>query len=129
MFLKPEISAMLIDTMFEMKSLQVAENTIEATLGILPDNAIYKAHFIGRPITPGVCIMQIVQEVLEKAIGSRLLLEKAKNVKFLSLLTPDETQQVCLTINYDPATLTANAVMKDNETVIAKMTLTYRRDS
>lgn len=116
---------MLIDTMFELKSLQVDENTIEATLGILPDNAIYKAHFIGKPITPGVCIMQIVQEVLEKAIGSRLLLEKAKNVKFLSLLTPDSTEKVNLSIQYDPTTLSANAVMKDNETVIAKMILKY----
>ncbi len=116
---------MLIDTMFELKSLQVEENTIDATLGIFPDNAIYRGHFPGRPITPGVCIMQIVQEVLEKAIGSRLLLEKAKDVKFLSMLSPDNTKQVRLTINYDPVTLTANAVMKDNETVITKMMLNY----
>ena len=123
--MKPEISAMLIDTMFELKSLQVDDNTIEATLGILPDNAIYKAHFIGKPITPGVCIMQIVQEVIEKAHNIKLLLLNAKNVKFLNLLTPDSTEKVNLSIQYDPTTLSANAVMKDNETVIAKMILKY----
>jgi len=117
---------MLIDNMFELKSLQVDGNLIEASLKLLPDSPIYKVHFQNRPITPGVCIMQIVQEVIEKACNTRLLLVNAKNVKFLNLLTPDSTDNVSLTIQYDPASLLANAVMKDGETVIAKMMMKYK---
>ena len=28
-----------------------------------PDHLIYKAHFPGQPVTPGVCILQIIQEL------------------------------------------------------------------
>ena len=50
---------------------------------------IYKAHFPGEPITPGVCILQIGAELLSEAAGERLELSVVKNVKFLSILRPD----------------------------------------
>lgn len=120
---------MLIDTMFELKSLGTDGNRIEATLGIITESPIYKAHFPQRPITPGVCIIQIVQEVIEKACNTKLLLANARNVKFLNTLSPDSTTEVSLSIEYDPTSLSANAVMKNNDTMIAKMTLNFRQEA
>ena len=51
---------------------------------------IYKAHFPGEPITPGVCIMQIAKELLEEAVSQQLTLSCVKNIKFLRIISPSE---------------------------------------
>jgi len=53
------------------------------------DHVIYKAHFPGEPITPGVCILQMAIELLSLSVGEKLEPVNVKNVKFLKLLTPD----------------------------------------
>lgn len=45
------------------------------TIKLNAEHFIYAAHFPGEPITPGVCIMQIAQELLERHLGNDLVLE------------------------------------------------------
>ena len=47
-----------------------------------PDHLIYKAHFPGQPVTPGVCILQMIQELLSEEMGIPLFINKIKNAKF-----------------------------------------------
>lgn len=53
-----------------------------------PDHLIYKAHFPGQPVTPGVCILQMIQELLSVEIGNNLYIKSIKNVKFISMISP-----------------------------------------
>lgn len=55
---------------------------------------IYQAHFPGEPITPGVCILQIARELLERAYGQRLCIESVKNVKYLNVISPIEMPDI-----------------------------------
>lgn len=57
-----------------------------------PEHTIYNAHFPGQPITPGVCIVQIAVELLEEHLNAALQLKTAKNVKFLSVISPCENK-------------------------------------
>ena len=59
-----------------------------------PECFIYKAHFPGKPITPGVCLVQIGKELMEELSGQLLSLKRLKNAKFLSIVTPDESVEV-----------------------------------
>ncbi|MDR1406507.1 MAG: glycosyltransferase [Tannerella sp.] len=58
---------------------------------------IYRAHFPGNPITPGVCIIQLCKELMECRLEQPLFLRKALNVKFLSVINPE----VCDTLQVD----------------------------
>ena len=60
-------------------------------LRLNPECFIYKAHFPGQPITPGVCIVQMGKELLEEMTGKALNIVFVKNVKFLSVLVPQES--------------------------------------
>lgn len=51
-------------------------------------HTIYQAHFPGEPITPGVCLVQITQELVEDHLHLACRLKAIKNVKFLSVLSP-----------------------------------------
>ena len=53
-----------------------------------PDHLIYKAHFPGQPVTPGVCILQMLQELLSVEIGKQLFIKNIKNAKFISMMSP-----------------------------------------
>lgn len=68
-----------------------SENAASFELRLNPECIIYKAHFPGQPITPGVCIVQMGKELLEEITGKALDIVYVKNVKFLSILSPQDS--------------------------------------
>lgn len=64
------------------------------TIRLNPDNVIYKAHFPGEPITPGVVLIQISVELLELLTDRRMQLSCIRNVKFLHTVNPIETPSI-----------------------------------
>ena len=64
-----------------------------------PDHLIYKAHFPGMPVTPGVCILQMIQELLSEQQGMPLFISGIKNAKFIKMISPvtDGTVSVIFT--------------------------------
>ena len=50
---------------------------------------IFEGHFPGRPVVPGVCMMQTIQEVLEKTLSRKVVLKKAGIMKFLNMIDPN----------------------------------------
>ncbi len=55
---------------------------------------IYKAHFPGEPITPGVCLIQIAKELTETYRQQAYNIQIIKNVKFLAVVSPTQTPKV-----------------------------------
>lgn len=75
------------------------ETSATFELRLVPECFIYKAHFPGQPITPGVCIVQTAKELLEEMTGKALDIVFAKNVKFLSVVTPTDYPTLVYNIN------------------------------
>ena len=68
-----------------------------------PDHLIYKAHFPGQPVTPGVCMLQMISELLSVQEGKQLYIKSIKNAKFISMMSPVTDSHVQVVFN----TLTA----------------------
>lgn len=66
-------------------------------LRLNPDHVIYQAHFPGEPITPGVCIVQMGKELMEELLAKSLEVARVKNVKFLSVISPENTTSITYT--------------------------------
>ena len=64
-----------------------------------PDHLIFKAHFPGQPVTPGVCILQMIQEVLSEQYGMPLFISKVKNAKFINMISPVADGRVSVLFN------------------------------
>ena len=95
-----------------------------------PECLIYKAHFPEQPITPGVCITQIAVELAEIIVGHSLQMIGIKNVKFLSIMTPDTQTEVTYTITIkssDDNNSRIQAVAQSDDVVYAKMSLICKR--
>jgi len=76
------------------------EGSINATIKINKAHSVFKGHFPGFPVLPGVCQLLMIKEVLNAGLNKKHILKKAKSIKFLSVINPLDTESLKLTIVY-----------------------------
>lgn len=95
------------------------------------DHIIFKAHFPGFPVTPGVCLLQIVAELASEAYGKPLVIKHIKNVKFTGVVSPLQDSE--LSVHYTGHTVADDGSVKiqalvtavaDPEKVFSKFSIT-----
>ena len=84
----------LENSLYSIKSAAVEESRALFHIALNGEHFIYKAHFPGSPITPGVCLCQIVCELAEKIKVRELKLHQVKNIKFLTPVSPREVTEL-----------------------------------
>ncbi len=55
---------------------------------LLPDCDVYRGHFPGEPVCPGVCNMQMIKECTETVVGKSLHQSSVSQCRLTSLMTP-----------------------------------------
>ena len=115
----------LENSLYRVVSSAIGENEAHFRIELEGDNFIYKAHFPGEPVTPGVCICQIVCELAEKIKKRGLKLVQVKNIKFLAPISPEEvsTPEVTLEVTDSEECATVKARIEDSGKVFAKLSL------
>ena len=117
-----------LDNLFIIESLTDTDTGFSAKLRCNPEHPVYQAHFPGNPITPGACLLKTASEVLQQKLGRPLYLKASKNIKYLSLVIPEEGKEVrydFLRLVFDETECKAQVVIADETTVYTKMSLTY----
>lgn len=89
----------LLNSLYSIVSESVTESGRDYNIVLDAEHFIYKAHFPGEPITPGVCIMQIAVELLSLHCGKPLAIDTVKNIKFLKIISPAEIPGVCFSVS------------------------------
>ena len=108
---------MLKDDFFSCSDVQSMENEMSCTLVFNAAHDIFKGHFPGNPVVPGVCTMEIVKELLQQQVSKSLMLRTTGNVKFLQLVTPDVAPVMKISWKADEAGYAVKASLsKDNAT-------------
>lgn len=115
------------DDLFIADRLTHTDGIIKADLSINPGSPIFKGHFPGQPVVPGACILQIVKEVLESALGYSVQLKKAGNLKFVGMIEPTATNATLLEIGYKliVGEINVTAKLVDGNRVCFKMSATF----
>jgi 3-hydroxyacyl-[acyl-carrier-protein] dehydratase len=68
-------------------------------LALNATHPVYKGHFPQQAITPGAMLTEMIREIAEAEIGSKLKMVRARNIKFLNMMIPDKASDVALTMN------------------------------
>lgn len=127
----------LKNNLYKIISKEEVNSIFNYTIELNPSCVIYQAHFPGEPITPGVCIVQIGKEVIEDLLlkqssaSPRLEIIKAKNIKFLSVISPNETpiltyQVRKLGFSDDKMTIETQIVVNSDDKSMAKISLVLK---
>ena len=114
---------MLLNDFFFITDQELATNKIKARIRFSPEHKIFKGHFPDAPVVPGVCMVQIVREVLESAVKSKFRIKSADNIKFLSVLNPRQNTEVNLEITYteESTGVLVNATIFDENITFFKL--------
>ncbi|MCW3117765.1 MAG: 3-hydroxyacyl-ACP dehydratase [Chitinophagaceae bacterium] len=114
---------MLKNDFFYIQSLSDDQGIISAVIEINPFHKIFEGHFPGRPVVPGVCMMQMIKEITETVMGKDFFLHKAGIVKFLSVIVPQKDKTVQAQIKYSEIennTLNFDATLFKEDTIYLK---------
>lgn len=103
----------LLESIFgKIINSEIQENKVIFEVLLNAKHDIYRGHFPFRPITPGVCTLQLVRELLEKHLGKKLRLSNSKNVKFSGMIDPNISPQITIEIQILPSDSTQEIKIK-----------------
>ena len=122
---------MLAGDFFFITTLQQESGKISAALEINADHKIFEGHFPGQPVVPGVCMMQMVKEILEAVLEQPLRLYTADNLKFLTVIDPVETNTIQAVLKYTTAadeSIQVAATFLNDAVVYFKMNGVFRNE-
>ena len=120
----------ILTDFYTLESYEQAENgSFTANISLNKNHEIFKGHFPGNPVTPGVCMMQIVKELTEEFTGLKLFLKTASNVKFMAIINTFETPdlKLQLDINQTEEEIKVKNITYFGETIALKMSVNYQK--
>jgi 3-hydroxyacyl-[acyl-carrier-protein] dehydratase len=117
------------DKVYKIATSSSQGDELKATVIFNAKHPLFKGHFPVNPVVPGVVQVQIIKELAEMHEGKKLLLRHAKNIKFLSLISPVVNPKAEVTLHF--GTMEANyysvqASIRAGETVFMKFSGIFR---
>lgn len=90
---------MLIEGLYKVISFESNDGRVVATVSLNKGHEIFEGHFPGNPVMPGVCMIQMIKELTERATEKELFLSNCSNIKFMAIIDPRKNSLLTLTIN------------------------------
>lgn len=79
---------MLINDFYYCGEIRVTEGQLDTSVRFNSAHEIFKGHFPQQPVVPGVCMIQIIKELLQSHLNQTFVLRSTGQVKFLQLVLP-----------------------------------------
>lgn len=96
---------MWIDNYFTINRKSGIENVDIYDVELNPDSEIYRGHFPGEPVSPGVCSIGMIVACASRSTGSPLEIRKISRCRFLSVISPQNRQDLRIRIELTDAIL------------------------
>ena len=85
---------MLKDNFYTISNIEHQQDHISAEIKLNSGHEIFKGHFPGMPVVPGVCQLEIIKEILCYKREGNYLMDTAKSCKFLNMINPLEVSSL-----------------------------------
>ncbi|MBT0607741.1 3-hydroxyacyl-ACP dehydratase [Aequorivita echinoideorum] len=118
---------MLFQDLYSISTQEKTENGISVHLNLNAEHLIFSGHFPGNPVMPGVCMLQILKELTEVAVGKKLRLSTSTNVKFLALINPEKNPKLLVNIEIleESKLIKIKNITTFDDTVALKLNATF----
>ena len=119
---------MLLNDFYTISKQENLDGSLKATIVLNPKHKIFQGHFPGHPVVPGVCMMQIIREVMQERTGQKLKIAGADFIKFLTIINPEQNQEVDISISYteEGGSYSLNASLFSGATIFFKFRSTLQ---
>jgi 3-hydroxyacyl-[acyl-carrier-protein] dehydratase len=89
---------MLLNDLFIADDWKPGSGTLTAVFHLCFPHRIFDGHFPGRPVLPGACLVQLVEELAASVAGREVRLARAGPIKFISMVDPVRDGSVTMTL-------------------------------
>ncbi len=119
---------MLLKDFYQVSRTENNEDGTFTTLKVNGQHEIYNGHFPGRPVTPGVVLMQLFKEEAERNFDKKLQLVRADNVKFTAVFDPTDDDQLFLESQFSESGefLKLKGIAKNKNGIVLKINSLYK---
>ncbi len=119
----------LLNDFYSLIAFTVDGPKVSASISLNSAHAVFRGHFPGNPVTPGVCMMQIIKELAEKWAASPLIMKKARNVKFMAIINPVQHPniQVNLDVEEEDGLLSIKSTTSFEDTTALKFSGVFQK--
>lgn len=93
----------LLNDFFFILHQETSPDSMMTKISINEHHKIFEGHFPGMPVVPGVCMVQIILEIMEAFTQKPVRLTEADTIKFLAVMRPRENKEIDVMINYNVA--------------------------
>ena len=93
---------MLLNNFYQFHIQHIGEQEADFHVHFNPDHEIYRGHFPGDPVVPGVCILQTSCELFSSVQKQEYGIVSLKNVKFMQVIRPPQNPDVTFKISWTP---------------------------
>ncbi|HMJ45767.1 MAG TPA: hypothetical protein VK498_00460 [Ferruginibacter sp.] len=91
---------MLLNDFFHISSIQNENSEVKAGIIFNKGHKIFEGHFPGQPVVPGVCMMQMIKEIMETVLSGKTNLTNVSEMKFLAIIDPVKNNRVDAILKY-----------------------------
>lgn len=96
---------MLIKDFYKIDGRETQEDgSVVYHVSLNTTHDVYKGHFPERPITPGVCSIQMIKELAEDAYSRPLTISEIGRCRLTSMVTPDGSPTLYIKVKIDEDT-------------------------
>ncbi|PHR44588.1 MAG: 3-hydroxyacyl-ACP dehydratase [Fluviicola sp.] len=121
---------MLLENFYKVEKIDnLDSNKYEAYIHLNKGHDIFKGHFPNNPITPGVCMVQIIKDLTSQVKGVNLSLISSNNIKFMAVINPVNNPGLRLSLELkdnEDGTISVKNITYFDETVALKMSAIYK---
>lgn len=79
-----------------------ADSSAVFRVALPSDCEVYRGHFPGRPVCPGVCQVELVRQCAARLTGCKLLIRSIALCRFLAVASPETCPEMDVTIGLQP---------------------------
>lgn len=119
---------MLLNDFYLVESSSEEDGKCITHLKIDKNHQLYDGHFPNRPVTPGVVLMQLFKEDLERQLEKSLQLKNANNVKFMAVVDPETHNELILEYHFEANNqdFRLKGIIRTNEGISLKINAVYK---
>ena len=113
----------LLNDFFFITKKETSPDSVKAKIAINEHHKIFEGHFPGKPVVPGVCMVQIILEIMENIVEKPVRLTESDSIKFLTVMSSKENKEIDVSINYttEPGRFLINANLFSGPVIFFKL--------
>lgn len=91
---------LLRDKYFKLVSFSLGSGTAHYHVRLLPDCDVYRGHFPGNPVSPGVCNIEMIVECFNTMVDEYHRLVSIDRCRLTSITSPEISQELDIEMNW-----------------------------